>query len=1272
MQRVTAVLAVLAALAVAGSGTWLEPAKTQPSTFTAGFRAAASSNNPDIPKTTRPMPTAVPNILSAPQSLAEHTAPVSSARFRLSKAEIEIVPGSMTDGGSFAEDSLYYDGDPMWVIQESPVWYCAVRFTPAMSCTVKAVKFYEYQAVVGSGQVQVYDQGDPVNPGTLLSSQTFTAGTPGWRRVDLPAPGVYVPAGRDFWTCVFGNVADPPGYSPLTTDDGTNYADGREFLSVDGSTWWKTGDIGIAYNWNERAIIVPLPYDNDMQGLALGGVTSPVCPNQWLTLDLTVKNIGNVSRPAGVPVRLSISGPSAYSYTDNEVTATVLNYGETEQVVFAPSWRVPATTGTYTIKAWTDLTGDQNRANDTVRYTLEVSNWITYADWNNPYWVTWADPERGQMYYPDDFGAAYPVKLESLKTEFGWHSSYPWTDSTFRYKVYDSDLQTLLYTSPWLEALPTVHRFFIPTLEQPTVTEGMFAVTVEPWPTTQVPLTRGDNVHDQRSFFGDPAGGWYWWDSGELFIASYVSWTAPANDIGFVDLTAPYLYVEPGVPVTPRGTVRNYGTNNQTAAACSCFVVDTTTDARVWSGYATVTVNAGATAPVAFPAWTPPAGNNVYEVAMVTFLATEQNPSNDDIYHVFMGFDVVEELQAPFREVAVTLDGLIDPDEWADANRYDISNILGWNDIYRYFPGNAFLSVKHDSDYVYMAVDIPFVAEDETTEIGLYFDENNDGAWAGDETEGNYWVENWPDTAIYRSLPAAVRYHATGLLHEAGNTSGNLQFEFAVPYGSAKEQLTMNPHADTCGLWAFALNDEYGNWLGWWQTTMSDEDPINPANYSRLVLLPPPPPGPVWPSGWIEMTKHVPGATPVKDGGWLVTATPDDGQPLVYAAKGNKSTEFYSYDPIADTWSTLAPIHADEGGRDKPPKKGCAATTDGVENIYMTKGANTPGFWKYSISTNTWTRLPDVPLGPDGKKVKGGNDLAYVQDGDTGFVYLMKGYKTEFYRFNTVTSKWDSTLQAMPFVVAGKYGGGSFLVYDNEGALYAHQAKYTDPAKTAHYMFKYDLASQAWITPATPKGMPVLGKDGGKMKNKKSKDGGSGAWYDGSIYALKGGNTVQFYRYDAADTAWTELDTLKSFGSTAKKKKVKNGGDLTSYGNDAFFAMKGNKTVEFWRYVIPTPAAGAAGRSGVMAGFGDGQPMLAVGPNPLVNGSAVLRYVVPRPGVARVTVFDVGGRTVAEQAVAAARSGSLSLDLRKLAGGVYLVRFDADGWSATRKLVVER
>jgi hypothetical protein len=80
---------------------------------------------------------------------------------------------------------------------------------------------------------------------------------------------------------------------------------------------------------------------------------------------------------------------------------------------------------------------------------------------------------------------------------------------------------------------------------------------------------------------------------------------------------------------------------------------------------------------------------------------------------------------------------------------------------------------------------------------------------------------------------------------------------------------------------------------------------------------------------------------------------------------------------------------------------------------------------------------------------------------------------------------------------------------------------------------------------------------------------------------------------------------------------------------------------------------------------------LSISPAP-ASGFAVLRYSLPKAGLATLNVFDVAGRTVLSRTMTAGRTGTASLDLRKLEAGVYVVKISTEGFSTIQKLVVER
>jgi len=407
-------------------------------------------------------------------------------------------------------------------------------------------------------------------------------------------------------------------------------------------------------------------------------------------------------------------------------------------------------------------------------------------------------------------------------------------------------------------------------------------------------------------------------------------------------------------------------------------------------------------------------------------------------------------------------------------------------------------------------------------------------------------------------------------------------------------------------------------------------------------------------SAWVEMKSmpEPPSYRPVKDGAWLAY---DAGSGLIYAGKGNKTSDFYSYNTAANEWTSLRGIPL--GLEAKLPRRGACGVADGSRYIYMAKGNNTLGFCRYDIATDSWLQLAGVPLGGH-RKVTAGSAV-YVRIGDSGYVYLLKGPTCEFYRFNVATGTWE-TMQPAPSGAHRKWYGGSFLVFDGDHTIYAHKARY-------HELWAYDTKTDKW-SGTRLNGMPFVGRS---ARTRKSRDGGSGAWLEGDIYALKGGNTSEFWRYDATANTWTEFDSLPPMGSSGKVRKVRAGGSMVSV-DGTLFALKGNKTNELWRYGLPLASAPQPSREGVMAAqttLGDWQ--FAISPNPLSGGFATVRYSLPKAGLSTLNVFDVAGRTVLSQTMAAGRTGTAGLDLRKLEAGVYLAKVTTKGFSTTQKLVVE-
>jgi hypothetical protein len=371
----------------------------------------------------------------------------------------------------------------------------------------------------------------------------------------------------------------------------------------------------------------------------------------------------------------------------------------------------------------------------------------------------------------------------------------------------------------------------------------------------------------------------------------------------------------------------------------------------------------------------------------------------------------------------------------------------------------------------------------------------------------------------------------------------------------------------------------------------------------------------------------------VSSGAWIVWSEQDS---LIYAAKGNATSDFYSFDPCADSygvWTPLLPIPRGELGR--LPKQGACAVSDNAGHIYVVRGNGTRDFLRYDIAHPMWSGLPPVPLMASGRKVGGGSAMAYVVEQGTGYVYLLKGRTSEFLRYNTVTGIWDTTLPQAPGGARPRWTSGSWLVAFGDTVVFAHKAK-------DHELFAFSVRTHAW-TPRRP-GMPFTGFT---RAYRKSKDGGCAAPIRGRIVALKGGNTQEFWCFNPETDSWRERDTIPSFGSTGRKKRVGPGGAIAAYWDAALFALKGNRTCELWRY-IETPDPPDRGRRVLFSG------MRAVGQQSAgkIRDLADGRHVM--------VVRDATGRLVS-------RSRDLPAGLRP---GVYFIRAHPGG--PARKLVILR
>lgn len=524
-------------------------------------------------------------------------------------------------------------------------------------------------------------------------------------------------------------------------------------------------------------------------------------------------------------------------------------------------------------------------------------------------------------------------------------------------------------------------------------------------------------------------------------------------------------------------------------------------------------------------------------------------------------------------------------------------------------------------------------------------------------TDGDSWTARTTTAPwVGRRGLAALVLHDT--LWMMGGNNDTTYFDDVWYTVNGADWFQATTHAGWHKRWNFGygvLNDELWLYAGW--TTSSPLVTFNDVWHTVSRRLA---------AGWNSVTPipNGPKNKATKDGGALAygkenTGNNDSG--YVYAFKGNNTYEFYRYGTLSNTWAARESIPArDRLNKKKGLKKGASLVVGTDRRVYATKGNNTRDFFRYDPAAHAWTQLADVPAGT--KACKEGTSLAAVNQDGTDYVYLLKGSGTnEFYRYDVANDLWDATLPSAPSGTSGKpYKSGSSITYDGTDLVYALKGSYNE-------FFAYSVSNRTWWQTYDP--LPLVAPPG--TRKTKAKDGAQIAYGNRMVYALKGGNTNEFWAYNCDAPGWSRVADLPT-----GLKRVKSGGALT-YASDlkVLYAFRGNGTWEFWAYnpggmfFASKPAGGGVTGAGLqdVAGYG-----FAVAPNPFASRAQV-SYILPRPGRVSLKLYDVTGALVTTLAQGNTPAGSyrVTLDADKLARGVYVLKFESGDYRTTRKVTIE-
>jgi hypothetical protein len=409
-------------------------------------------------------------------------------------------------------------------------------------------------------------------------------------------------------------------------------------------------------------------------------------------------------------------------------------------------------------------------------------------------------------------------------------------------------------------------------------------------------------------------------------------------------------------------------------------------------------------------------------------------------------------------------------------------------------------------------------------------------------------------------------------------------------------------------------------------------------------------------SGWQPAASITDGL--VKDGGAL-TYVPNIG---IFAVPGYKAYTFLCYDLTNSTWLRKHDVPVLVG-------KGAALCNDGSNTVYLISGNNTRLFWAYDITSNTWTQLESVPAGPKKRKINGGSGLAYITKDNLSFVYLIKGNGTyENWAYNIESDTW----MLKDSVPRGAYGkppkAGSCVTTDAiSGYHYFYLLK--SGYRGANEFYKYDAITNTWTTLANLNFTSPINPRGKLVKN------GAALAYDGvnTIYAFKGGNTLEFWAYTIDHDLWNWTDNPIGIGNF--RKKVGTGASL-AYADGNIYAFKGNRTSEFWKYIIPQGMYRIipTGINGLMTinTINTQAVRVAITPN-IVKGYARISYQVNNLQPLKINIYNNNGALVrSEEKALSMRTGIVALDLDGIGAGIYFVQIESGNNKFLEKIVVQK
>ncbi|MBI3957102.1 MAG: fibronectin type III domain-containing protein [Candidatus Kerfeldbacteria bacterium] len=230
-----------------------------------------------------------------------------------------------------------------------------------------------------------------------------------------------------------------------------------------------------------------------------------------------------------------------------------------------------------------------------------------------------------------------------------------------------------------------------------------------------------------------------------------------------------------------------------------------------------------------------------------------------------------------------------------------------------------------------------------------------------------------------------------------------------------------------------------------------------------------------------------------------------DNNVTLYILRGTTTQNFYSYNTTTKTYTALANYGANVGaGSSLVFVPNGAACADSGGCIFATRGASTTEFRRYDITAGTWTAAGTLTA--TSLAAGAGSGLAY---GGSNTIYFLAGATapgTRFYKYSISGNSWTQLADTDQAMAAG---GTLVFVPNGTGCSDAGGCLFATRGGNDTDFYRYRINAASWSYMANT---PIWVGDGAAMRRVGS-----------YIYLQRGIISNSFYRYDLANNRWDSL-----------------------------------------------------------------------------------------------------------------------------------------------------